>query len=92
MTAISLQLGFTYVADSNVPNAKCVFSYETLGNYSIVTAKSQRYLHAKHVDCKQEPVVFFQRDFDELKNPQTNLTSAIKGENGNVCEASYKAY
>jgi hypothetical protein len=28
--------------------------------------------------------------FDELKHSQTNLASVIKGENGNVCEASYK--
>jgi hypothetical protein len=32
----------------------------------------------------------FKRECDELKHSQVKLKSAIKGENGNTCEAPYK--
>jgi hypothetical protein len=46
-------------------------------------------VHTKHVDCKDKPITFLKCKCDQLKYSQTNLTSLIKGENGNVCETSY---
>jgi hypothetical protein len=54
----------------------------------MVPGKLQRYLHKKHTDCKDKPVVFFKRECHELEHSQSNLASVIK--DGNVCEASYK--
>jgi hypothetical protein len=46
--------------------------------------------HAKHVGCKNKPIAFLKCKCEEMKHSETNLASVIKGENGNVCKASYK--
>jgi hypothetical protein len=55
----------------------------------MVPTELQQHLHTKH-DCKDKPITFFKSKCDKLKHSQTNLTPVIKGENGNVCEASHK--
>jgi hypothetical protein len=64
--------------------------YQAEGNRSMVLAKLLRHLHTEHVDCKDRPIALFKLKCEELKHSQTNLTSVIEGENGNVCEASYR--
>jgi hypothetical protein len=54
----------------------------------MVTATLQRHLHTKRVDRKDKPIELCKRKCDELKQSKTNLTSVIKGEHGNVCDAS----
>jgi hypothetical protein len=62
-----------------------VYCYQTLGKSSLVPAIIQQHLHKKHVDCKDKLMMCF-----KCKHSQNNLTSAIKGENGKMCEISYK--
>jgi hypothetical protein len=62
-----------------------VYCYQTLGKSSLVPAIIQQHLHKKHVDCKDKLMMCF-----KYKHSQNNLTSAIKGENGKMCEISYK--
>jgi hypothetical protein len=53
----------------------------------MVPAKLQR--HKKHVDYKDKPIACSERKCAEPKHSGTNVTSVIKGENGNMHEASY---
>lgn len=73
------------VGDSHVHDAQWVLCYQILGKSSMV-----QHLHTKHDDCKDRPITVFKCKCDELKHSQTNLTSVVKGEQGNVCEESYK--
>jgi hypothetical protein len=57
----------------------------------MVPAQLQRHLHTKHADCKDKPIASLNvKQCHELKQSQTNLTSFINNENGNMCEASQK--
>jgi hypothetical protein len=56
----------------------------------MVPLKLQQYLHTKHNDRKDKSTALFKCKCDAVKHSQANLTSVIKGENGNVCEASHE--
>jgi hypothetical protein len=55
----------------------------------MVPAQLQRHLPTKHVDCKDKPIASLNvKQCHELNQSQTDLTSFIKGKNGNMREAS----
>jgi hypothetical protein len=56
----------------------------------MVAAKLHRHSHTKHVDFTNKPVAYVKYKCDELNHFQSDLTSFIRCENGNVCGASYK--
>jgi hypothetical protein len=78
---IYVQLGFACVCDSRAPDAQCVLCRQNLGNGFTVPAKLQLHLHTKHVSCRM---------CDELQHSETDLTSAIRGENENVVKCHTK--
>jgi hypothetical protein len=55
----------------------------------MVPANLQQHLHLNHVHCKYKITACFKHECDKMKYSQTNPSFVIKGQNANVCEASY---
>jgi hypothetical protein len=62
------------------------FSKQFHGSHEIPTVFTQKAM----LIANTTPPHFIKCECDELKSFKTNLTSVIKSEKGNVCEASYK--
>lgn len=84
-----LEFGFTCPGVSSAPDAQCVllpnFIKQFHGYRSITTA-------CTYEACwlQRQTFAFLNRRCNELKHSQTDVTSFIKGENADLCEASYK--
>jgi hypothetical protein len=56
----------------------------------VTEVKLRRLSQSKRVDCRDKPITFLNRIYDEMKHFQCDLTLFIKCKDGNVCGASHK--
>jgi hypothetical protein len=85
---ICFQFRFACVGDSSARHEQCALCYQTLATH-MFPVKLQEHLYRKHSDCKYIPLHFLRGNCEELKQSNSDLTSVIRDESGNVCELSH---
>ena len=85
-----LNLGFTYIGNSDAPDAMSVLCHKILANSSLAPAKLRRHFKTIHTDYKGKDMQFFKRQRDLLGKSKLQMITMVKTENENATEASYR--
>lgn len=85
-----LNFGFTYIGNSDAPDAMCVLCHKILANSSMAPAKLRRHFETTHSNYKGKDMQFFKRQRDSLEKSKSQMITMAKTENENATEASYR--